>query len=725
MRPLIGFLLGVFVCEPPARAVTNLLPDGDFEKANWKLTRWDRGEGRMEFADEGRRGKAVKLTGINGTKARINLLAHSPATDVRAGREYVLSLWHRSAGRAAPAVSIFTYKEPWATAQWRTPPTAYETRRLPPAEHWSPWTWRFRVAPGSVQLVVAVRNGGVGTVWFDDVALFEADDARLTVVEPGTVTGLPDKRRLRADVALRSAGAGWKLSLSDQASGRLLASQESASAPKTVEFHYVAPDHARLLLALEEAASGAVLATENIAVPPLVAFEMISPRYRNSIYLSQKPKTVRARLQCNADDNVRKGMALAVQAGAQQTQLWRPLRAENELRVPVSIPRGANSLALTVLLKGVPGRDRFTAVLKVVPPAPAGREVIIGDHNETVVDGKPFFPAGFYGPRVGPSFDPIAKAGYTAALTYETNPERCKAWLDDCRRIGLLGMVSVPRPFVTKLDESKLRDAIRVVKHHPALLAYYLFDEPAPGNPGQSVTELKRVYDVVADEDPYHPIGVCICVPEYFGIYVECYDMLMPDPYPLVKARRPLTWVSQWMDAAREAVADRKPVWVVPQAFGWDIIENIPDPETYRTPTPAQERCITYLALTHGARAVMYYCYHVYTGYDAAKKKAGGFPYILGGYLPDKQPALWSALEKLGPEMRRLGPALLRPGAREGLTGFVHWRKMPRAGADSAWLIAVNADESSAASVKLPLARVKPLKVFFGDGAIAAAADGV
>jgi len=179
------------------------------------------------------------------------------------------------------------------------------------------------------------------------------------------------------------------------------------------------------------------------------------------------------------------------------------------------------------------------------------------------------------------------------------------------------------------------------------------------------------------------------------------------------------------MDTARGAIGDRKPVWVVPQAFGWDVIENIPDPERYRTPTPAQQRSMTYLALTHGARGVMYYCYHVYTGYDAAKEKAGRFPYALGGYLPDKQPRLWSALDRLGGEMKRLGPALLRPGAEEGVTGSVHWRLLPRGGKDDVRLIAVNADETSAATVTLPLEKVKPAKVVFGDGSAVATSNGL
>jgi hypothetical protein len=229
----------------------------------------------------------------------------------------------------------------------------------------------------------------------------------------------------------------------------------------------------------------------------------------------------------------------------------------------------------------------------------------------------------------------------------------------------------------------------------------------------------------VADEDPYHPIGVCINQPEVTDDYADCYDVVMPDPYPLLKALRPMTYVSDRMDVSREALGDRKPVWVVPQAFGWDVIQGIDEPERYRTPTPEQERCMTYLALAHGARGVMYYCYHVYTRYDAEKKKAGGWPYMLGGYLPDQQPKLWAALAQLGAEMKRLGPSLAQPESQSGVVGAVHWRLLPSAEGD--WLLAVNADETKPASAAIPLTAKKAdaVTVIFGPGAASAADGGV
>lgn len=711
-----------------AAAVTNLLPDGGFEAGQWTLTTWDHGEAKHEFTAEARTGtKAVKLTGISGQKAAINVMCHSPAIDVTAEMEYVLSLWFRTSGTAAPFVSLLTYKQPWAAAQWKTPSTAYVSRYLPEAEHWTPWTWRFRTAPGSVQLIAAVRCSGVAIVWYDDIALFPVAAAKLKVLEPGTITTLPSQRRVRVEVSVGEDTPRWNAFLLDVGSGRQIAAQEHTMPQKTLDLTCTAADGSPLMVGLEDAVTGAVLATAQLTAPPLVNLAIISPRYRNSLYLSLKPKAVLARLSCTADGKVRKGMGYAVSVDNRPPKQWKAMASVNDLRIPLpDMPLG-NLLIVTVHLKGAPGYDRLSATLEVIPPASAGREVLIGDHNETLVDGKPFFPAGFYGMPAGPQADPIPKAGYNAALTYDTGVASCKRWLDDCQRLGLLGMVSIPHPFVGRFDETRLREALRTVKHHQALLGYYLFDEPGVGKSGETPAELKRVYDVVADEDPYHPVGVCINVPEFTDDYADCYDVVMPDPYPLLKTLRPLTEVSERVEGTREMLADRKPVWVVPQAFGWDVIQGIDDPEQYRTPTAEQERCMTYLALVHGVRGVMYYCYHVYTRYDAEKKKAGGWPYVLGGYLPDQQPKLWAALAGLGSELKLLAAALTQPATQVGVTGSVHWRLSPGSKDAGGWLLAVNADETKAASVTIPLQgrEAKAAKVLFGPGSATVAVKGV
>ena len=147
----------------------------------------------------------------------------------------------------------------------------------------------------------------------------------------------------------------------------------------------------------------------------------------------------------------------------------------------------------SVEAKGPFGK-RMTSVKIRVLPRGKPHEVVIDDHNRLLVDGNPLFPRGFYGvPDSEEQVAPIARAGYNVALTHGRDPKWCRRWLDVCRKVGLWGIVHIPRAFVGRFDERKLREAIRVVKSHPALLAYYLIDEPHSTRPGQKPEELKRI----------------------------------------------------------------------------------------------------------------------------------------------------------------------------------------------------------------------------------------
>ena len=262
---------------------------------------------------------------------------------------------------------------------------------------------------------------------------------------------------------------------------------------------------------------------------------------------------------------------------------------------------------------------------------------------------------------------------------------------------------------------------------HPALLAYYIIDEPSPTQEHQKPEEIQRVYDVTRDEDPYHPVVICICTAALERTYINCYDVLMIDVYPVTDSPQPLETIADRMDHAWAATEGRKPVWFIPQTFGWDIVKGLEGRPTWRTPTPAQSRVMHYLSLAHGARGSIPYCYHVYTEHNAEAKKAGRWPWVLGGYLPDKQPELWGSLAEQGKEYATLERALLQPRFAPTVAagGKVHagwyW------GTESGFVVAVNADdkEPHTVEVKAPegVGTMGDAEVLLGTGE-AAAIDG-
>ncbi|MFQ6096212.1 MAG: hypothetical protein ACE5O2_00690 [Armatimonadota bacterium] len=682
MRPALVVLPVLLVPAFPVCAQpTNLLDDPGFERRDyWSLASWEAGEYDSAYVATSRSGdQAVRLTGLTRAEGtRLNYVCYTPPIDVRGGAEYFFTVYYRTDGDPRPSISYITWKEPFANAQWKTPKADYRSKMLPPADGWRLAHWRFRVALDAVQMAILVRLGEVGSVWYDDACLVECGQVDIQATTLGEVVGLPDSRVLRATLTVADSARPfrWKARLVRSDGGRVLGESEgtAATAEVNVVLPYEADEGDEVTALLLDARTNALIEAHDFTVPPMVRLTLLSPRYRNSIYTSRHLKRVRLRLDVNASKQVLRRLKYAgpILAGlGDAPKLPPPSRAITSPRMTLSIRAAAIPRGQHRIIVAVSGSAPLEVPVRKVPPSPSGHEVIIGDDNQLLVDGKRVFPAGFYGPAVG-TMRPIADAGYNVVLTYASDPQTCREWLDDCRNLGLLGIVSVGRRYVERPDDENLRADIEVVKDHPALLGYYLIDEPSPAREGQSPDDLKRHYRKFCEIDPYHPTMMCLNVPGYYEQYAPATDIIMVDPYPLVKSPRPLTWVSDCVDDARRACRDQKPVYAVPQAFGWDVIEGIPDPERYRTPTPAQERAMTYLALAHGVKGVIYYCYHVYTGYDAAKKEAGGWPYILGGYLPDKQPVLWGELARLGREMRQLGPRLLATPAQTHVFDGLH-----------------------------------------------------
>ncbi len=678
-----------------AAPTLNLLPDPGFEGEQWELAKWDHGTSQHEFTTPGRTGdKCVHLVGLSSETGRINELGISPVLPVTAGDEYLFAVRYRSTAEAGPHLSVITYREPFATASWKTPQAQYDSRYLPASETWRLGLWRFQAKPGAVEMRVMVRLAGEGEVWYDDASLAQAGSFGIQTTAGGDVKALPDGRVYEADVSA-PADQEWTVALLD-ATDRELGGTEGKGARQgaRVEFQAATGDKLSALLRVGDAA----VDYAEFTAPPLLEVALLSSRYRNAIYDKSRPAALAAELRAHATPevygNLKYSVAVVPADEEPKTRQWRTMTAAVEGLALGPADLGPGDWRLLVEVQGAPGVEALEVPLKVLPPGDP-HEVTIDDANRLLVDGKPLFPCGFYGaPDDEDRTRPIADAGYNAVLTYNSNPEWCRKWLDLCQRLGLWGIVHLPRPFVDKFDEDKLREAIRVVKNHPALLAYYLIDEPSPSQANEKPGDLKRVYDVLCDEDPYHPVTICINVPANEALYLDCYDVVMIDVYPVTFSPRPLTDIADRMDHAWKSTAGRKPVWFIPQTFGYDVVEGLDRDPTWLTPTPAQERVMQYLSLAHGARGSIAYCYHVYTGYDAEAKKAGKWPWKLGGYLPEKQPALWGSLVDLGADYRALQQALVQPQwATTSLAdGKLHVGWYYGAGG-KAWLLVVNADE--------------------------------
>src|SRR5207247_8006981 len=108
---------------------------------------------------------------------------------------------------------------------------------------------------------------------------------------------------------------------------------------------------------------------------------------------------------------------------------------------------------------------------------------------------------------------------------------------------------------------------LQAAEHHPALLAWYLTDEPE-NRRLSAQAERKRYLDLKA-RDPNHPIGLCHTSFEALTQFKDACDFTMTDIYPITMKRdRTIMGVSIVRDAARRIHGTRWPQWTYLQGFG-------------------------------------------------------------------------------------------------------------------------------------------------------------
>src|SRR6185295_3714559 len=173
-------------------------------------------------------------------------------------------------------------------------------------------------------------------------------------------------------------------------------------------------------------------------------------------------------------------------------------------------------------------------------------------------------------------------------------------------------------------------DWVRAGSNHPAVLAWYLSDEPE----GHGITpaQLREQYLALKARDPHHPIGLDHFLWEALANYKDACDFTMTSTYPI--GTMPITHVGLFVDRARSQHHANWPHWPYIQIFGG------PDTDggKWKQPEPGEVRCMVYDALVHRANGIFYF-----------------------SYWP-QAPQTWAAVGVLNDELRRLAPWLLADG---------------------------------------------------------------
>lgn len=236
-------------------------------------------------------------------------------------------------------------------------------------------------------------------------------------------------------------------------------------------------------------------------------------------------------------------------------------------------------------------------------------------------EGLPVIPSGFYcySPVQPTLAEEEAVRGINLLSPYQNigrQPRKERiAYLDRAAQLGMrvnYNLLSIAGggggAKAAATDKAKkmqlLREEIRALKDHPAILSWYVADEPE--GQGISAETLEEIYDIIRAEDPYHPIALVIMSAGPGRHYAASCDIIMADTYPVPNSSA--SDVLGTIRGLRDELQYEKSIWYVPQTFGGAEFWT-------REPTPAEIRMMTWGAALEGARGFQAFIRHGLNGF--------------------------------------------------------------------------------------------------------------
>lgn len=264
------------------------------------------------------------------------------------------------------------------------------------------------------------------------------------------------------------------------------------------------------------------------------------------------------------------------------------------------------------------------------PARPPSQRVALDDDGTVLIDGRPFFPLGLYNVSEAADVRKLAELGFNTIFNMGS-----EEFLAACDETNMMVIGHGPGENMQNFSSlARIRKYMEGIYWRPSLLAWYVVDEPSLRN--VPVDVIRRASDLVKMVDPHHLTLICDGAPYRSKPYQSLADVASPAHYPIWK-QNSVTLVAGCVDETVASIKDSQPVWFVVQAWTW---RNI------RFPTVQEERCMTYLAVIHGARGISWYAYK-YPNKDI----------LMSVY--ENAPQLWEEVVREVRELRELAPILM------------------------------------------------------------------
>jgi len=285
--------------------------------------------------------------------------------------------------------------------------------------------------------------------------------------------------------------------------------------------------------------------------------------------------------------------------------------ARDETPVALPIPKlgpGTYRIVAEAFL-GEQAVDRAGTPLHVY--GPCDFEVRVNERANIVVNGQEVFLVGFFG---GHSYlDKVVDGAINYAACYTFIPE---LHFDDFYANAEIMTTSYPSPYMYYYQEKggperlqplraekkkEFEEFARKWRNQEGVLGWYLADEPSPGRHAKEF--LRDVYAAMRRGDPFHPCFISFNTPDLIDYYAGSFDVMGTHCYPGYGPRgmiRPMTMVADYVEGMRKASRGKIPFIFAPQLL---LFGEPACPIPFR-----EERCMTHLALIHGAKGI-YWAY--------------------------------------------------------------------------------------------------------------------
>jgi len=329
------------------------------------------------------------------------------------------------------------------------------------------------------------------------------------------------------------------------------------------------------------------------------------------------------------------------------------------------------ALILSVPVGTVSASPARAAPGKAAPEKETPVPVRVDREGRLVRNGKPFFVLGWYSDGSLERLRRIGRSPFNTVLDYGLTArpiEVTQRYLEEAEKLGVAVIMCVNDVYPSAKHRKRLgawegnaailKGVVESFRRNPAVLAWYNNDELS----FDLAEEARAYYRTIKELDPAHPQLMVHYKRGGLKAFAGAADIFGLDHYPIPKSG-PAS-VAEALDRACSEVTPPTPVWAVLQDFAWyqhrkpekPVVPGdldtprarIPTPREWRdgrAPTREEVRAMTYLAVIHGAKGILYWCL-----------------YNLD-YLPDRAER-WRDACAIAREIRELEPVLLSPGGK-------------------------------------------------------------